>query len=261
MNTLVFKLVATPLLIQAASLAGRRWGPNVGGWLVGLPLTSGPIAFFLALEQGASFARGAAAGSLAGAAAEACFCLAYGWLAARVRWPLALAAGSAAFAVAAAMLELAGFSLLPLLALVLFALVLALRLMPRPIAAPAVVPPRWWDIPARMAVATIVVVGLTAAAPRVGASLSGLIATYPLFAAVLAVFGHHMQGAAAAQRVLSGLLLGLFSFAGFFFVLAMAIEGSGIIIAFSAAIAIAMAIQGASLWMLRRRFVARSRAR
>ncbi len=50
--------------------------------------------------------------------------------------------------------------------------------------------------------------------------------------------------------------LGLFSFAGFFFVLALAIEGGGIIIAFTAAIVIAMAIQGASLWMLRRLFVA-----
>ena len=256
MNTLVFKLVATPLLIQAASLAGRRWGPNVGGWLVGLPLTSGPIVFFLALEQGPSFARMAAAGSLAGAAAEAGFCLAYGWVAARARWPLALAAGSAAFAMGATMLQVAAFSLLPLLALVLLALVVSLRLMPRPSAAPVVVPPRSWDIPARMAVATMVVVSLTAAAPWLGASLSGLLATYPLFAAVLAVFGHHMQGAAAAQRVLAGLLLGLFSFAGFFFVLALVIEGSGIIIAFTAAVAIAMAIQASSLWIMRRSSVA-----
>jgi len=47
MDSLVFKIVTSPLLIQVASLAGRRWGPAVGGWFVGLPLTSGPIAFFL----------------------------------------------------------------------------------------------------------------------------------------------------------------------------------------------------------------------
>jgi hypothetical protein len=61
-NTLAPKLVLTPLLVAMASLAGRRWGPLLSGWLVALPLTSGPIvlrglvtgmlgfgAFFLAL--------------------------------------------------------------------------------------------------------------------------------------------------------------------------------------------------------------------
>jgi len=46
MGTLALKLTITPFLILAASLASRRWGEAVGGWLVGLPLTSGPVAFF-----------------------------------------------------------------------------------------------------------------------------------------------------------------------------------------------------------------------
>lgn len=50
MESLALKLVLAPALIGAASLAGRRWGPAVSGWLVGLPLTSGPIAFFLRLD-------------------------------------------------------------------------------------------------------------------------------------------------------------------------------------------------------------------
>jgi hypothetical protein len=47
----------------------------VSGWFVGLPLTSGPVALFLALDHGATFASGAALGSLAGAMAEAAFAL------------------------------------------------------------------------------------------------------------------------------------------------------------------------------------------
>jgi hypothetical protein len=35
-DTLLLKLVLTPVLIAAASLAGRRWGQAVGGWMVGL---------------------------------------------------------------------------------------------------------------------------------------------------------------------------------------------------------------------------------
>src|SRR5262249_12756510 len=77
METLVLKVLVTPALIGGASLAARRWGHQVSGWLVGLPLTSGPIAFFLALERGTSFAAAAAIGSLAGAVAEAAFCVAY----------------------------------------------------------------------------------------------------------------------------------------------------------------------------------------
>jgi hypothetical protein len=37
MQNVAVKLVVTPLLIGGASLAGRRWGDQLGGWLVALP--------------------------------------------------------------------------------------------------------------------------------------------------------------------------------------------------------------------------------
>lgn len=67
METLLLKLLLTPALIAAASLAGRQWGQAVSGWFVGLPLTSGPIAFFVALDQGVGFAAATALGALAAA--------------------------------------------------------------------------------------------------------------------------------------------------------------------------------------------------
>src|SRR5882672_8357988 len=126
-DTLVLKIVLTPLLIAAASLAGRRWGPAVGGWFVGLPLTSGPIALFLALDHGAGFAAAAAVGSLAGALAEAAFCLAYA-AAARAGWPTALAAATAAFALVAAILQVAAPSLVVAAVAAFGALIVALSL-------------------------------------------------------------------------------------------------------------------------------------
>ncbi|MFZ2004293.1 MAG: hypothetical protein WAV02_04360, partial [Stellaceae bacterium] len=78
MDTLPLKLTVTPLLILAASLASRRWGEIIGGWFVGLPLTSAPVCFFLALDQGEGFAAAASLGCLAGAASEAGFGLVYG---------------------------------------------------------------------------------------------------------------------------------------------------------------------------------------
>ena len=50
--TLLFKLVLVPGLIALVTMAGRRFGPRVGGWLNALPLVAGPVLFFLALEQG-----------------------------------------------------------------------------------------------------------------------------------------------------------------------------------------------------------------
>jgi len=52
--------------------------------------------------------------------------------------------------------------------------------------------------------------------------------------------------------VLRGLLLGLYCFVGFFFVLAALLERAGIVAAFAAAGAVALAIQAGALWALRR---------
>ena len=72
-GALALKLVLTPILVGAASLAGRRWGAAVGGWLVGIPFTSAPIAFFLAVDFGQKFAAPAAAGIMDGTASQAAF--------------------------------------------------------------------------------------------------------------------------------------------------------------------------------------------
>jgi hypothetical protein len=250
-DNLALKLVLTPALIGAATLAGRRWGQSVGGWLVGLPLTTGPVAFFIALDHGTAFGAAAAVGSLAGAVAEAAFSVAYGWSAARSSWPPALLAGSAAYGAVAALLQPLGLGPAALFGLVVAALAVSIRLMPAvTTGTPPTAPPRW-DLPARMVLATAVVLALTALAPRLGARWSGLLATYPLFAAILTAFGHRVQGAGAALGVLRGLLFGLFSFAAFCLVLAVGLVPLGIAGAFAAAIAVALLVQGVALWRLR----------
>ena len=64
---LVVKLLLTPAIVVLATLAGRRYGRVATGWLIGLPLTSGPINAFFAVEHGPRFAGRAAVGSLSGA--------------------------------------------------------------------------------------------------------------------------------------------------------------------------------------------------
>ncbi len=255
MDTLLLKILVTPALIGTASLVGRRWGHSISGWIIALPLTTGPITFFLALTHGASFAATSAIGTVAGGLSQAAFALTYARLAPHWKWPGSLAAACLAFAIVTAILNQVAFSLLPLYAAVLLSFAVALRLLPKESKsepAEESLPSRW-DIPMRMIIATVFVVLLTGIAPNLGAHLTGLIAPFPLFTATLAAFAHHQHGSAAAISVLRGLLMGLFAFASFFFIVALLLESGGIAITFTAAILVVFILQGISLWILSRR--------
>jgi hypothetical protein len=246
------KLVLTPSVMAGATLAGRRWGNAVSGWLIGLPLTSGPLVLVLALEHGRHFAARTAVGSLSGAIAEAAFCVGYAF---GPRVPLV----TASLAFAAAGVAVGALPLAALAVLVPVALVLGLLLLP-PFPARTrihVRPPRW-DLPARLVVASGVVVVLTALATTIGARLTGLLAVYPLYSAVLAAFAHRLEGRAAAVGLLRGLLVGLFSFAAFYSVLAVLLPRTGVAASFASAIAAALTLQAASLRRILRRPAIRS---
>jgi len=237
---LALKLVFTPAVMVAATLAGRRWGSAISGWLVGLPLTSGPLVLVLTIEHGRNFAARTATGSLSGAIAEAAFCV--GW----VRGGrAALLVASLAFAAAAAAVH--ALPVAALVVLVPLSLVVALRVLPPfPPRTEAAATPRW-DLPARVVVAVAVILSLSAGATTIGARLTGLLAVYPLYSAVLAAFAHRLEGRAAAIGLLRGLLVGLFSFAAFYSLLAFLLPRTGAGVAFATAIAAALTVQAASL--------------
>lgn len=248
---LVLKLVLTPAVMVGATLAGRRWGNAVSGWLIGLPLTSGPLVLVLALEHGRHFAARTATGSLSGAVAEAAFCL--GW-AFGGRGPLLVA--TLGFAVAAAAVH--GVPLAALVAVVPVSLLVALRFLPPfPPRTNAVATPRW-DLPARAVFAVLAIVTLSAAAPTLGARFTGLLAVYPAYSAILASFALRLEGRAAAVGLLRGLLVGLFSFAAFYSLLAFLLPRIGTGGAFASAIAAALTVQGISLLRILRHPASRS---
>ena len=222
----------------------------MGGVIVALPLTSGPVALFLVLERGPAFAAGASLGSMAGALAQGVFCLGYSALAAR-GWPLAFTGGTAAFALTGLVLQRLALALIPLSLVVTVGLTAAMLMMPRGQEARRHAPPPAWDILARMVVATTLVLALTAAAATLGPRLSGLLATFPVYAGILAVFGHRHDGPGPATRALRGLLAGLFSFAAFFAVIAALIERVGTAPAFAAALLVTVALQGLALALVR----------
>jgi hypothetical protein len=126
-------------------------------------------------------------------------------------------------------------------------------LPPRPASRRNVAPatPRW-DLPARIVVATTLVVALTTAAPLLGPFTSGVISGFPLYATVLAVFAQRTVGADAAADVMRGLVAGLFGFATFFLVIASTLPAFGIGVAFALATGAILVVQAIALVALRR---------
>jgi hypothetical protein len=249
---LVLKLLLTPLLIGLVSLAGRRWGVAVSGWLVGLPLTSAPVTLFLALEQGPAFAAQVAQGTLLGLISQALFCLAYAWLAFRVNWVGCWLSGWGLFFAATLVFEQITAPFPLIFAAVIASLALVLFFMPQTRGLAAASSSPRWEIAGRMVLATGLVLALTSAASILGPHLSGLLSPLPVFATVFAIFTHRFQGARAARQILRGVIVSSFACAVFFLAVIVLIERQGIAAAFGAATLSALLTQGTMLWLLKR---------
>jgi hypothetical protein len=250
---LALKLFLAPMLIGFVSVAGRRWGPTVGGWLVSLPLTSAPVILFLAIEQGTAFAASAAQNTLMGIISVASFCLVYYWFSFRFSWPLCMLAGWIAFFALTFIEESITLPLLFSFMIVTAFLFVVLKIMPKSQSKDLVISPPRWDTPLRMLVATGFVLGLTGAASILGPQLSGLLAPFPMFTTILAVFTHHFQGAHFTRRLLRAVVAGSFTFVTFFLVISLVVNRWGIAVAFSLALVAALATHSALLFSLNKK--------
>lgn len=244
---LTLKLLLTPVLITAATLAGRRWGPGVSGWLVGFPLTSGPVSLILALQYGPEFAARAAIGSLGGLASISAYCLTYSVVSQGRDWFISAIMAVVTFFLATFFWSLFALSLLPTLVIALIIDGLVIRLIPQRAMASADGHRPRWDLQGRMIIATTFVIVLTTFASVLGPQLSGLITPFPVFATVLAAFAHRQQGADAAAQFLRGHASSLFGFAGFFLVVGGLLLRAGIVWTYVVAAMVAVAVNGVVL--------------
>lgn len=239
---LLLKLTLTPLLIGGASIAARRWGPAIAGWIVALPLTSGPVLFFVALDHGPAFASQAAVGTLLGLGAIVAFSLAFAAVSARGVGP-ALAAATAAYIAAGAVLQVAADWPFLLLAILIAVSILgALRVLPPSVLGPSSARHPPWDLPARVVVGTALVVGLTTVAPLLGPTVSGIVTTFPVYVSVLSVFAFVHDGRPAAIGVLRGALIGLPGTVAFYMPVHYFVVSPGVAPAFALSVAVTSAI-------------------
>jgi hypothetical protein len=249
---LLSKLILVPTFLLLLSLAGKRWGPSVAGWLAGLPVVTGPILFFLAVEHGALFASNAATAALSAVLASVAFSVAYSHAAQRLPWPSSLLL--ALFAWSGAALCLSSFAVSVPLSLFVSVVTLigAPRLFPR---TQALLPARavaTSELGCRMLAGAALTMAVTFAAGAVGPEWSGLLAVFPVLGIVLAVFSHRTQGSTFVATLLRSMATGLYSFVAFCFILAVDLPHTGIPMGFAVAVFVSAIVQVASKRYLNR---------
>ncbi len=240
---LPLKLFLVPFLIYMVTLAGRRWGPAVAGWLSAFPIVAGPILLTVALEHGPAFAATAAEGTLLAVVAILVFSIAYAWASSRFGVPGSMALALLAYGAAVAALQALHPPLAACFVFVWLALLISPRLFPT---VPAAAPDSragGSDLPWRMLAGAVLVLSVTFAASSIGARLSGFFAMFPVMSSVLVGFSHARSGRAFAVALLRGMVFGYYAFSVFCLVVALLLRTHSIGLAFGAAFACALAVQ------------------
>jgi prepilin signal peptidase PulO-like enzyme (type II secretory pathway) len=94
-----------------------------------------------------------------------------------------------------------------------------------------------------MVAGAAMVVFVTTVGPNFGATISGMLATIPTIAAVMAIFTHAQEGPDRTVGVMRGMTHGLLGFASFLTVLAATLEQLGVLRAFALGACAVVAVQ------------------
>jgi hypothetical protein len=240
----LLKLLIVPLFLLGISLAARRWGPGVGGLLAGFPVVTGPILFFISLEQGPQFAALAAQGSLLAVVACIAFGVAYSHSGRRLAWFCSALLGLLAWLGSAAALANFSGSLPWAAALTLLAVATGPLWLP-PAAGPEqpAAPLSRSELGARMLAGALLVTAVTAVAASLGTRWAGLMAMFPVLGMVLGVFSLRRSGPLFVARLFLGMFRGFYSFAAFCASLVLLLPVIPVGAAFATALTFAVLVQ------------------
>ncbi|WP_445672936.1 hypothetical protein [Pseudomonas inefficax] len=253
MTLFYLKLIVTPLLMWAISLASRRWGGLLGGLLSGMPITSGLVMTFLCLEQGTAFALGALPGALGGLAAVQATYTFYLLVTRRLGVASAVLLALLFYGLAAYVFTHWGnlYLSIAVALLLIGVLIRASGREPRPdtLARPR---HRFWEIPLRMVSATCLLMVITSLASWLGPATSGMLAPIPVIAWPLVVFAHVQSGRAGMAAMVRGNAIGAVGVIAFYLVLAGLLEAWGVAITVSLAMICAVVLTVGLAAVLRR---------
>ncbi|WP_072387220.1 hypothetical protein [Hyphomicrobium sp. CS1BSMeth3] len=214
---LAVRMVSVAVFIVLVSLISERVGPFFGAMVASLPVYTGPVYLFLALDHPPEFLARAAVASVAALGVTPIYLLIYGLFArAGHSMPLSLLAGLAAWIVCAVLIQFHDWSLIEALLFGVPIFAVATLLAPRftdaiPLKAGE---RRWSDLVVRVLLVTIVVGIVNALSPFLPTQLTGILSIMPTITTSLIVVLHGRIGGPATAALLAhsiGGLIGMFS--------------------------------------------------
>lgn len=214
---LAAKIAAAVTIVIAAARATERAGPFLGAMIATLPVSTGPVYVFLAMDHDAHFISESARMSVAGTTGTVAFVAAHAFASRRFATPLSLATASLAWLGVALLLQLREWSFFEACSLFAGAFALAIPGLRRfGVAAPVVpgvpvAPPRH-DLALRAGLVACVVLATTFAGNVFGPATTGVLATYPVVFTSLVLILQPRSGGPFTSAMLVNGLKGLIGF-------------------------------------------------
>lgn len=211
---LAAKLAITAAFVVGAARAAERAGPLIGAMVATLPIAAGPAYVFLALDHDAGFIATSALASLAANAANMVFCAVHATVAQSRGVAVSLAAALGSWIVLSIAARSVDWTLLEAVSLnvVVFAACLAVSRQFR--AAP--MPPtmrRRYDVPLRAGMVSALVAAVLVLSARVGPTVTGLLALFPIVLISLILIFQPRIGGRATAALTANAVIGLGGFA------------------------------------------------
>ena len=252
---LLAKLAISAGVVVSASLIIEKSGPLIGALIASLPLSSGPIYVFLAMEHEPEFLAATALGSLPSMIGIATFQLAYVRLAQTWSTFPALGGALVVWAIVAGLAQASAWPFMVLAPLAIASYLAGIPLVRRYLrwSGGAASVRRWWDVPFRALVVALVTLAALLVARLVGPRAAGLVALVPaVYVALILILQPRIGGpntAAVVGTAFPG-MIGLTLAVCTVHLGAIPLGGGG---ALASAMAVSMTWNLCILWLKRRR--------
>jgi hypothetical protein len=250
--SLLVKMAVTALFVVGAVYSAERAGPVVGAMVATLPISAGPAYVFLSLDHGPAFIADSALASLVINAVTCIFALTYALLAQRRGRVLSILPALVVWFVLASIARSLPWTTVTAFAfnIVVLASCLAVGNRLRHARMPLVVR-RWYDIPLRAGMVAILVATVVGLSTRVGPTITGILAVFPIVLLSLMLILHPRIGGEATAAVLANSMLGLVGFSCSCLTARLAVVPLGTARGLSLALAVSIACNFAFWWIRR----------
>ena len=211
---IALKIACAIVVVVSASRAAERLGPFFGSLVATLPVSTGPIYVFLAIDRGPQFISDSALMGVAGVPATVAFVAVHALVAQRSATFVSWLAATAAWWTCAMLLQLRQWSFVEacaLFAVVFAGAIVALRRFVLA-SAPPPVPRVRFDLALRSLLVACVVLATTLASNLAGPAATGVLATYPVVFTSLVLILQPRWGGPFVASLLVNSLKGLVGF-------------------------------------------------